>query len=67
MLLLWGKDAEHLSAGDRLALVGDIQFAVDMVGVLLDGAGGDVQPGRDLLDAQPLGQQLQDFELALGQ
>ena len=44
-LPLWGEDAKQLSAGNSLALVGDIQFAVDVVGVLLDRARGDVQPG----------------------
>ena len=45
MLSLGREDAKHFGAGHGLALVGDIQFAVDMVCMLLYGAGRDVQPG----------------------
>ncbi len=61
------EDAKLYGSGDGLALVGDVQFAVDVVGVLLDRAWGDVQPGGDFIDAQPLSQQIQDFKLSLGQ
>ena len=67
MLPLGCEDAEHLGAGDRLALVDYIFLAVDMVRVLLHCAGGDKKTVRDLLNAQSLSQQFQNFELAIGQ
>ena len=66
-LALFGEDTEFCGSGNGLALVVDIQFAIDVVGVLLNGARGDVQPGGDFFDAQPFGQQFQDFKLAVGQ
>ena len=45
ILALGREDAKQLGTGHRLALVGDIQFAVDMVGMLLHCAGGDEQAG----------------------
>ena len=36
------EDSELDGSGDRLALVGGIQFAINVMGVLLDRAGGDV-------------------------
>ena len=44
-LVSGSEDPELDSSGDGLALVSDIQFAIDVVGVLLDCARGDVQPG----------------------
>lgn len=40
-----GEDAELYGSGDSLAFIGNIQFAIDVVGVLLDRARGYVQPG----------------------
>jgi hypothetical protein len=44
-LALGSEDAELYGFGDCLALVGDIQFSINVVCVLLDRAWGDEQPG----------------------
>ena len=50
-----------------LAAAGDVELAVDTLEMGVDGVGGDAELLGDLLALQPVGEQLDDVELAVGQ
>ncbi len=51
----------------RLSPAADSELAVDVLEVVVHGLGRDAHPGRDLLALKALRQQLEHFELAVGQ
>jgi len=52
---------------DGVAAAGDAELAVDALEMGVDGVGGDEELIGDLLALQPVGEQLDDVELAVGQ
>ena len=65
--LLDGDEAHDDGTNERVRAVRDIELLEDGGEVVLRGLGADVEPLRDLAVRGALGEQLQDFELPLGQ
>jgi len=65
----WGlcHEAEFLCLGSGFSPIAHPKFAVDVFEVGLDGVDGDMQRLRDLLIGLAVGEQLQNFQLAVAQ
>jgi len=61
------QNTQLFGSGNRLAAVADIELLEDIFQMCLYGFGRDEQFFRDFLVLQPLLQQLQNIELAVGQ
>ena len=57
-------DPQRSSPSNRLSAICDGKFRVDITRVNLDRMQREIQPGSDLLVAQPFGDKLEDFALA---
>ena len=68
MLAIKGlEDTQGVYFLNRLTALADIEFPVDVLQVSFDGCGWNKHFVSNFLVAQPLGQQLQDVEFAIGQ
>ena len=61
------KEVKLTRAHERLGAALHVELAVDVVDVLLDRADGDDQPVGDRLIGMTVGDQAQDFQLAVAE